>query len=170
MMSRPVFVSPTSASIIEMIRGSTTVFTIRQNGFDELLLECTNGPDEFFHLYREYTVDMASGVNREVQYADGWIMFTDEWDSESETDTDMPDLVTPVLETDYTVPMVEDVEECPVCYEPYEPMYGSVCGHHTCLDCMKRMDQAGLTKCPMCRSDDFKFPIAVACNKMFVTV
>ena len=170
MMSRPVFMSPSTSVIIEAIRRPTTVFTIRQNGYDELVLECTNSNDEYFIFYMEYSEDLASGVNRSVVYENGVILFTDidDWDSESETD--MPDLVVQVQDTDYTVPMVEDVEECPVCYELYEPMYGSVCGHHTCLDCMQRMDQMGITKCPMCRSDDFKFPIAVACNKMFVTI
>jgi len=96
-------------------------------------------------------------------------MFTDEvnWDSGSETESDFFIEVQP---DDYIVPMFDDVEECPVCYEAYEPMYGSLCGHRACVDCMRKMDRIGLTKCPMCRSDDFKFPIAMACNKIFVSV
>jgi hypothetical protein len=98
------------------------------------------------------------------------ILFTDvfEYGFDSESESEDFFMTMDIQETDYTVPMVEDIEECPVCYEPYEPMYGSLCGHHTCVECMKRMDAQGLHKCPMCRSDDFKFPIAVACNRMFV--
>jgi len=169
MRVKPIFVSQDSLTIIEHIRGPSTVFTIRQNGYDELLLECEVDLDEHFRFYIEYSEDIASGINREVMYQNGWIEFTEESESETESDTDFH-IVMRVTDDDYTVPIDEDIEECPVCYELYEPMYGSVCGHHTCVDCMIRMDEMGLTNCPLCRSGEFRFPVAVACNRMFVTV
>ena len=161
MMTRPRFMSPTADDIIRNIRTRDTTFYIGQDENDDLFLEINPTLDESFRFYVSYTVDIANGINRYVEYENGYILFTDDWSSVDKI---------PVLETDYMIPMIDDVEECPVCYEPYEPMYGSLCGHRACLDCMKRMDTMGLTKCPMCRSDDFRFPIAVACNKMFVTV
>jgi hypothetical protein len=105
-------------------------------------------------------------VNLGVSYEGGMISLMDEMvisDSDSE-----PDVLVRIQETDYTIPMVEDTEECPVCYEPYEPVYGSLCGHYTCVKCMKKMDAIGMTSCPMCRSEYFKFPIALACERMFI--
>jgi len=141
--------------MIERIRGPLTKFTIRQDGYYDLLLEVEN-VDELYRFYMEYSANIASGINHEVEYTNGMIMFTDF------------DLIIGITEYDYTVPIVEDLEECPVCYETYEPMYGSLCGHHTCLECMRKMDAQGLSTCPLCRSDNFKYPIAVACNRMFV--
>lgn len=169
MMVWPRFVSPYAIDIIDNIWTPTTTYSIGQDGNDDLFLEVRPADDEVFRFLLEYSADLASGVNRSVLYQNGIILFTDEvdWDSESES----PDSnLVPVLETDYIVPMIEDVEECPVCYENHEPMYGSLCGHRACIDCMKRMGRMGITKCPMCRSDDFKFPIAMACNIMFVSV
>jgi hypothetical protein len=169
MMVRPRFVSPDAHDIINNIRTNNTTYSIGQDGNDELFLEVRPSDDEIFRFHLEYSADLASGVNRSVVYENTHIMFTDEvnWDSGSETESDFFIEVQP---DDYIVPMFDDVEECPVCYEAYEPMYGSLCGHRACVDCMRKMDRIGLTKCPMCRSDDFKFPIAMACNKIFVSV
>ena len=89
----------------------------------------------------EYSEELASAIGRTIEYNNGLVLFTD---------------------YTYTIPMNEDIEECPVCYEMYEPMYGSTCGHHCCVDCMKNMADNGLYKCPMCRSDSFMFPIKMA--------
>ena len=169
MMTRPRFVSPTSLEVIRTIRNEHTTFRILQDGNDDLLLEVRPSQDESFRFIMEYTADLASGINLDVMYTDGYILFTDPiWDSES--DTEDFDVIMRFTELDYTVPMVEDIEECPVCYESYEPMYGSRCGHHVCLDCMKKMDVSGIVRCPLCRSEDFKFPVAMACNRVFVRV
>jgi hypothetical protein len=174
MMTRPVFEHVDVADLIEEIRNEDSYFTIEPCANSEYLeLRCVN-PDQGsdFCFYMNYTADLASGIGREVEYRNGMIMFTDllpDYDSGSETEDDF-NLLMPVLETDYVVPMVEDIEECPVCYESYEPMYGSLCGHHACNNCMISMDARGLTKCPLCRSVDFKFPIALACNRSFVKV
>lgn len=173
MMISPRFMSPDAHAIIASIRTNNTRYSIGQDGNDDLFLEVRPSDDEVFRFHLDYSANLASGVNHSVVYENGLIFFTDtvDWDTASETENENNfDLVVPVQESDYTVPMFDDLEECPVCYEQYEPMYGSLCGHHTCLDCMKRMAHTGLTKCPMCRSDDFKFPIAMACNIMFVTV
>jgi hypothetical protein len=176
MMTRPQFMSPTTEDIIRTIRTPDTTFYIDQDENDDLFLEVCPSEYETFRFHMSYAPDIASGVNRYVEYENGYILFTDDiydWASVPDVEVDFDtneNNFTSILETDYTIPMIEDVEECPVCYEQYEPMYGSLCGHRACLDCMRRMDATGLTKCPMCRSDDFKFPIAVACNKMFVTV
>ena len=167
MIVRPVFMSPTAPEVIRNIRGPFAQFTIRQDGHDDLFLEVSPREEEVYRFYMIYSEDLASGLNRDVEYVCGQIMFTDDLESESD-DSDDFRFVVPIKNTDYTIPTEEDVAECPVCYEMYEPMYGSKCGHHICLDCMQSMDYRGLVMCPLCRSDDFKFPIAVACNKMFV--
>jgi len=170
-MTRPVFEHADVADLIEEIRNEDSYFTIEPCANSEYLeLRCVN-PDRGsnFCFYMNYTADLASGIGHEVEYVNGMIMFTDllpDYDDGSQTEDDFM----PVFESDYVVPMVEDIEECPVCYELYEPMYGSVCGHRACNNCMISMDATGLTKCPMCRSDDFKFPIALACNRSFVKV
>ena len=169
-MIGPRFMSPDAHAIIMSIRTNNTRYSIGQDGNDDLFLEVRPSDDEVFRFHLAYSANLASGVNRSVVYEDGLIFFTDNVDWDSASETDMPDLVVPVQESDYTVPMFDDLEECPVCYESYYPLYGSLCGHHTCLECMKKMGRLGTTKCPMCRSDDFKFPIAMACNIMFVSV
>ena len=177
MMTRPVFEHVDVADLIEEIRKEDSYFIIEPcANSDYLELRCIN-PDQGsnFCFYMNYTADLASGIGREVEYDNGVILFTDPDNityygyDESDTEDDF-NLLMPVLETDYVVPMVEDIEECPVCYESYEPMYGSLCGHHACNNCMISMDARGLTKCPLCRSVDFKFPIALACNRSFVKV
>ena len=168
MMTRPRFMSPTAEDIIRNIRTPDTTFYIGQDENDDLFLEVVPSIDATFRFYMSYAPDIASGIDRYVEYENGYIY---DWDSIPGIDDDINENnFTPIRETDYIIPMMEDVEECPVCYEQYEPMYGSLCGHRACLDCMRKMDARGLTKCPMCRSEDFKFPIAVSCNKMFVTV
>ena len=160
MIVRPVFTNSQSSQIIESLREPDTIFTIRMSHYNThvLMLEfLVVRTSIIYSVYIDYSEDLVSAIDREVEYRNGMIMFTE------------ADFM-PVLETDYTVPMVEDVEECPVCYESYEPMYGSLCGHHVCNDCMISMDARGLTKCPLCRSSDFKFPIALACNRSFVKV
>jgi hypothetical protein len=76
--------------------------------------------------------------------------------------------ILPVTDQDYIVPMVEDLDECPVCMEMFEPQYMSRCGHCICNDCMVKMDRNGLGRCPMCRSEEFRFPIAMACERDFI--
>ena len=159
-MVRPRFVSPDAHDIISNIRTNNTTYSIGQDGNDELFLEVRQSDDEIFRFHLEYSAELASGVNRSVVYENTHIMFTD---TES-------NFLIEVQDSDYIVPMFDDLEECPVCYESYEPVYGSLCGHRACVDCMRKMDRMGITKCPMCRSDDFKFPIAMACNKIFVSV
>ena len=171
-MTRPVFEHVDVADLIEEIRDEDSHFTIESCANSEYLeLRCINpNHGSNFCFYMNRTNDLASGIGREVEYRSGMIMFTSIiYYDESDTEDDF-NLIMPVLETDYVVPMVEDIEECPVCYESYEPMYGSLCGHHTCNNCMISMDARGLTKCPLCRSDSFKFPIAIACNRSFVKV
>lgn len=185
MITRPIFENTDVADLIEQIRTDDSIFSIRlSTNFGYLELRCNNpnhGTD--FCFYMDKTEDLARGIGKEVLYQNGMILFTEPDNfnlimpdsityygyDESDTEDDF-NLLMPILETDYVVPMVEDIEECPVCYESYEPMYGSLCGHHTCNECMISMAAKGLTKCPMCRSADFKFPIALACNRSFVKV
>jgi hypothetical protein len=173
MMTRPVFEHPDVADLIEQIRTEDSYFIIEPSANSHYLeLRCINpNHGSNFCFYMNYTADLASGIGHEVEYEGGMIMFTDLIYGYDESDTEGDfSLLMPVLETDYVVPMVEDLEECPVCYDTYEPMYGSLCGHHVCNDCMISMDARGLTKCPLCRSDSFKFPIAVACDRRFVKI
>jgi hypothetical protein len=88
-----------------------------------------------------YSEDLASGIGQPVEYRNGMILFTDR---------------------------VTSTEECPVCFETYEPMYRSTCGHNCCIDCMRKMGERGLTRCPLCRSAEFRYPVAIACNQIFV--
>jgi len=163
-MSRPVFESSDVYDLIQQIRTDDSIFSIHlSTNANYLELRCinTNRGTEFI-FYMNYTEYFASCIGHNIEYRDGMILFVDSnfinyYDSDTEDDFN---LLMPILETDYVVPMVEDIEECPVCYELYEPMYGSVCGHHACNNCMISMDARGLTKCPMCRSADFKSPIA----------
>ena len=124
-------------------------FTIQRADSGDLQL-WVNGA---YYFRLDYSEDLASGIGRNVQYDRGIVMFTD---------------YRFIQDTDYTIPMVEDIEDCPVCMEPYEPMFGSTCGHHCCVDCMKKMDESGLVRCPLCRSDEFKFPIAMTCLRDYV--
>jgi hypothetical protein len=170
MIVRPVFESSTAPEVIGNIRGPCAQFTIRQDGDDDFFLEVYPREGEQYRFYLTYSEDLVRGLNRDVIYEGGHLLFTDDSDSDSDSDSDDFRFVVAIKNTDYTVPTEEDVAECPVCYDTYEPMYGSNCGHHICLDCMQGMDKKGLVKCPLCRSDDFKFPIAVACNRKFIVV
>ena len=166
MMSRVIFTTPGDARAIESIANEMSVFTIEESPLPgELILVCDNFTDTVHKFCILYSADLASGIGRLVEYSNGMILFTDEYDSEGDFD-----LVMTFKETDYTVPMVEDIEECPVCYEQYEPMYGSLCGHRVCNDCMQKMDDMKIVSCPLCRSEDFKYPIAVACGRNFIHV
>ena len=146
---------------------------IGENGNDELFLECRISNDEIFRFYIQYSADLASGADLQtnVSYSNGWVTFTEPnqilVDIDSETEDDFY-LLMPIKDTDYFIPMVEDIEECPVCYELFEPMYASNCGHCICVECMQKMDTNNLSACPMCRSAKFKYPIAIACNRSFV--
>jgi len=163
MMTRVIFTTPGAARTIESIANEMTVFTIQESPLPgELILMCDNFTETIHKFYMLYSADLASGIGRLVEYSNGMILFTDD-------DSDF-DLIMDVRETDYTVPMVEDIEECPVCYEQYEPMYGSLCGHRVCNDCMQKMDDMKIISCPLCRSEDFKYPIAVACGRNFIRV
>jgi len=173
-MTRPVFESPEVPDIIERVRRPESIFTIvaaPNNNYLEL--RCVNSDyGQDFRFYMNYTEDLASGIGDEVEYRGGMILFTDDVtyisDYDDGSETEDFNLIMPILESDYVIPIVEDIEECPVCLETYEPMYGPLCGHNVCNDCMRNMDLKGLTKCPLCRSDSFKFPIALACNRSFV--
>jgi hypothetical protein len=168
MMTRPVFESPDVQELIERIRNEDSYFTIEASPNSHYLeLRCVNSDlGQDFRFYMNYTSDLASGIGHEVQYEGGMIMFTDEVVYIDDDEED----VMPISDNDYVISLDQDKTECPVCYETYEPMYGSLCGHNACNDCMIKMDSKGLTKCPMCRSDSFKFPIALACNRSFVNV
>jgi len=99
---------------------------------------------EFAHSFLiEYSENLAGAVGRLVEYTNGFVMFTDYED-----------------EGEYTVLSSSEKEECPVCLEMYQPTYGSTCGHSCCVDCMKKMSESGLTRCPLCRSNEFRFAIA----------
>jgi hypothetical protein len=116
-----------------------------------------------------HTADLYSGLNQEVEYRSGFVMFSDaiyiQDDSDSETEK-----IVMIDDDDYTISVDVDIDECPVCYETYEPMYGSTCGHSVCNKCMVNMNEKGLHNCPLCRSDRFKYPIALACNRNYVIV
>jgi len=86
-----------------------------------------------------YSEDLASGIGQPIEYRNGMVLFTDR---------------------------VISAEECPVCFETYEPMYRSTCGHNCCIDCMRKMGERGLTRCPLCRSSDFRFSIGRVCNQI----
>jgi zinc-RING finger domain len=162
MMARVTFTTPGAAQMIESIANEMTVFTIEESPLPgELILVCDNFTATVYRFYMLYSADLASGVGRLVEYHNGMVLFTDETNF---------DLIMDIQESDYIVPMVEDIEECPVCYEQYEPMYGSLCGHSVCNDCMQKMDDMKLNSCPICRSEDFKYPIAVACGRNFIRV
>jgi hypothetical protein len=162
MMTRVTFTTPGAAQMIENIANDMTIFRIEESSMpDELVLICDNFTATVYRFHMVYTADLASGLGRFVEYHNGIVLFTDETNF---------DLIMDIQESDYTVPMVEDIDECPVCYEQYEPMYGSLCGHSVCNDCMQKMDDMNLKSCPICRSDDFKYPIAVACGRNFIRV
>jgi len=165
MMTRPVFESPDVHNLIEEIRNDDSYFIIEPCANSNYLeLRCLNeNQGSNFCFYMNYTADLASGIGHEVEYENGMIMFTDllpDYDSGSETEEGSE----PVREIDYIVPMVEDAEDCPVCLEKYEPMYAALCGHRACNSCMVNMYENGLHKCPLCRCDSFRFPIALACS------
>lgn len=171
MMTRPVFESPDVPELIERVRTDDSYFTIEASAnSDYLELRCINSDHgQDFRFYMNYTSDLASGIGHEVEYEGGMILFTNEV-VYIEDDDEEEDVVVPISDEDYVISLDEDVTECPVCYETYEPMYGSLCGHNACNACMIKMDASGLTKCPLCRSDNFRFPIAVACNRSFVKI
>lgn len=150
-MSRIVFTSSYSESILQGIIKPASVFTIRIIE-DDFTLTCEQNAFEHYHFYIEYSEYVSRCINKQVKYKNGTIALL-------ETE--------PITDEDYIIPISSDIDECPVCYETYEPMYGSLCGHHICLECMKKMDKSKLVNCPICRSDKFKFPIALACNRYF---
>lgn len=145
MIARVNFIDEGMRIIADACEG---VFTITHSAHGNLIL-WVNGTKPFLMHYSE---DLASGIGHPVEYSKGIVMFTDR--------------VTPIKDTDYTIPV--DTEECPVCLESYDPMFGSTCGHQCCVDCMRKMYDQRLTRCPLCRSEEFRFPIAMACNQTFV--
>lgn len=145
MIARVNFIEEGMRIIADACEG---VFTITHSPHGNLILWVNRMRPFLIH----YSEDLASGIGHPVQYRKGVVMFTDR--------------VTPIKDTDYTIPV--DAEECPVCLESYDPMFGSTCGHQCCVDCMRKMYDQRLTRCPLCRSEEFRFPIAMACNQTFV--
>lgn len=70
----------------------------------------------------------------------------------------------------YVILMGEKVDECPVCYEEYMPTLGSKCGHSACASCMKKMYKNNLSRCPLCRSSMFAYPVRARGNAELVTL
>jgi hypothetical protein len=68
----------------------------------------------------------------------------------------------------YVILLDEKIAECPVCYELYIPTLGSKCGHSTCISCMKKMHEH--SRCPLCRSVMFTFPVTSVRNSELVTL
>ena len=114
MMVRPVFETIDVADLIEEIRAADSVFTIHlSENASYLELRCFNpshGSD--FCFYMNKTDNLIGGIGHNVEYRNGMIMYTDllpdYYDSDTEDDFN---LLMPVLETDYVIPMVEDIEE-----------------------------------------------------------
>lgn len=167
------FYEPDSINIIENVKTTTTIFSIIENGNGDLLLSCKISEYEIYKFYIEPTNILRRCINMQVDYGSSWITFIDEfeWDTYSElSDSDCDVANTKcILDTDYCIPDM-DIEECPVCYDTFEVFFGSNCGHYVCTPCMRKMDEKHIYNCPMCRSDVFKYPIAIACNRDFVWV
>ena len=128
---------------------SNVKWTIHPSSIGHLILTAN---DEM-NFFIEYSEDLASGIGLQVEYNNGIVMFTDRAKF--------------IQDTDYTIPCLDD-QDCPVCLESYDPMFGSTCGHQCCVDCMRKMYDQRITRCPLCRSEEFRFPIAMACNQTFV--
>jgi hypothetical protein len=109
--------------------GSKGIFSISQSETGALYL-LVQGDVSTLHFLIEYSEDLASAIGKTVEYTNGMVLFTD-------------------------CATFESTEECPVCYEMYNPPYQSKCGHHCCIECMLKMSQKGLTTCPLCRSSGF---------------
>jgi hypothetical protein len=160
MRIRPVFESPEVPDLIERIRTDTALFFVEPSSNGNYLeLKCVDHDrGTNFVFYMTYTNLLNRCVGHEVEYENGYIVFEDF------------DLVMSIDKTDYVIPEVSEECECPVCYESYLPVYVSLCGHSTCNSCMMNMDSKGLLQCPICRSDAFKYPIALACNRNYISV
>jgi len=109
--------------------GSQGVFSITQSETGALYL-WLQGDSVTLYFLIEYSEDLASAVGRTVEYKNGMVLFSDSIVSIGS-------------------------EECPVCYEMYDPMYPTKCGHTCCVDCILKMSERGLTTCPLCRSSGF---------------
>lgn len=50
-------------------------------------------------------------------------------------------------------------QECPICYESFKDVTSMValCGHGVCMKCLVKMAEKNMNKCPICRSESFKW-------------
>ncbi len=160
MRIRPTFESPDVHDLIERIRTDDCLFFVESSTNDNFLeLKCVDSDrGTNFCFYMEYSQTLSRCIGHEVQYEGGYILFDDF------------DIIMGIEESDYVTPEVSEECECPVCYETFLPVYVSLCGHSVCNGCMVNMSNKGHNKCPICRSDSFKYPIALACNRNYISV
>ena len=82
---------------------------------------------------------------------------------------DVADEFRQIFQQEYLVSL-NDIAECPVCMESFEPMWVGRCKHDVCDGCMIKMEEAGLHRCPLCRDAGFRIPMALACGRDYVEV
>ena len=160
MITRIQFENSAVSEFLDRIRidNHSISYTLNREDDDSLYLVTRVSADEWYNFeVRQDNPILSNVVNQPVDYinSSGLTLF-------------LPSDIVPVTDQDYIVPMVDDIEECPVCMETFEPQYGSLCGHCICNECMVKMDRNGLMRCPMCRSNEFRFPIAMACERDFI--
>jgi len=110
-----------------------------------------------------------------VVYADGYITWDDtqiiirdddisSYDYGSETEEvwppEGPEIIEFVYKTQFHYSKCS--MNCPVCYDDFNSTIMSLCNHSVCTSCLKSMHESNLFTCPICRSDVFKWPIAIA--------
>jgi len=134
------FVNPRSFIQLQIAKAIEFHFTATS---DKLFLTCAKGSFEI--VPTEMFINLFEQQYRFV-YDDGVIRWTE------------GDIM--VYES-YLIFTTKEME-CPICYEEFKTDIVSKCGHCACEKCMVKMCQANVMTCPMCRSDAFRFPIAVA--------
>jgi hypothetical protein len=145
------FVNSRDFTAIRLVTNDISEFYLEKNG-DKYLLICKEFPgsneESCFEIESSSEIVRLVNLNTQIWYDKGFIHWNEE----------------PLEVHRSQIQMYKEARdiECPVCYENFKTNIGSLCGHTVCMECMVKMHKNNLKECPMCRSEDFKYPLRLA--------
>jgi len=145
------FINPSDFSAIKFVSNDISEFYLEKTG-EEVLLICREFPgsneESCFAIESSSEIVRLMNMNMRIWYDKGFIHWNEE----------------PLEVHRSQIQMYKEARdiECPVCYENFKTNIGSLCGHTVCMECMVKMHKNNLKECPMCRSEDFKYPLRLA--------
>ena len=145
------FREPSDFTAIKLVSNDLSEFYLETQE-SELFLICRvfHGSDEesLFRIDSSIELERLKKSNTKIWYERGFIYWIEE----------------PLEVHRSQITMFKEAKkiECPVCYEDFRTNIGALCGHSVCMECMVKMHDNNLKECPICRSEDFKYPLRLA--------